>query len=44
MTQRELAEIIALFNKLQIENNPSLTESEKEIYKQFIDYIKKLVK
>lgn len=44
MTTKELAEIISIFKKLEIENNPNLTETEKELYKHFIDEIKNQVK
>lgn len=44
MNIKNLAEILAILDKMQIENNPNLTEIEKEIYKHFIDEIKKQVK
>lgn len=44
MTNKELAEILSILNKIQIENNPNLTETEKELYKHFIDKIKNQVK
>ena len=43
MTQKQLAEIIAAFNKLEIDNNPYLTHEEKEAMKHLIDEIKKKV-
>ena len=44
MTQKQLAEIIAAFRKLEIENNPNLTDYEKELLKSLIDEAKKKVK
>ena len=44
MNIKNLAEILAILDKMQIENNPNLTEIEKEIYKHFIDEIKNQVK
>lgn len=44
MTQKQLAEIIAAFRKLEIENNPNLTDYEKELLKLLIDEAKKKVK
>lgn len=44
MTQKQLAEIIAAFKKLEIENNPNLTDYEKELLKSLIDEAKKKVK
>ena len=44
MTPKELANIITVFDKLQIENNPNLNSAEKELMKSLIDKIKKQVK
>lgn len=44
MTPKQLAELLSILDKLKIENDPNLTKREKEIYKQFIDEIKKQVK
>ena len=44
MTQKHFAEIIAAFRKLEIENNPNLTDYEKELLKSLIDEAKKKVK
>ena len=44
MTQKQLAEIIAAFRKLEIENNPNLTDYDKELLKSLIDEAKKKVK
>lgn len=44
MTQKQLAEIIAAFRKLEIENNPNLTYEQKEALKHLIDEIKKQVR
>lgn len=44
ITQKQLAEIIAAFRKLEIENNPNLTYEQKEAMKYLIDEIKKRVK
>ena len=44
MTQKQLAEIIATFRKLEIENNPNLTHVQKEVMKHLIDKTKKQVK
>lgn len=44
MTQKQLVEIIAVFRKLEIENNPNLSPYEKELLKFLIDEMKKQVK
>lgn len=44
MNLKNLAEFIAVVDKLEIDNNPNLTEIEKEIYKNAIDEIKKQVR
>ena len=44
MTQKQLAEIIAAFRKLEIENNSNLTYEQKEAIKHLIDEIKKQVR
>ena len=43
MTPKDLANILAIFDKLQIENNPNLNSAEKELMKSLIDKIKKQV-
>ena len=43
MNAKELAEILSILNKIQIDNDPKLTELEKEIFKQFVDEIKNKV-
>lgn len=44
MNIKNLAEVVSVLDKIQIDNNPDLTELEKEILKHFIDEIKKQVK
>ncbi len=44
MTQKQLVEILAVFRKLEIENNPSLTRYEKELFKALIDELKEKAK
>lgn len=44
MTPKQLAEIIAIFRKLEIENNPNLSHEEKELLKLAIDELKKQIK
>lgn len=44
MNIKNLAEILAILDKMQIDNNPNLTDLEKEVLKQFIDDIKNKVK
>ena len=44
MNIKELAEVLSVLNKIQIEINPNLTETEKELYKHFVDEIKNKVK
>ena len=44
MTQKQLAEILAVFGKLKIENNPNLTHYEKELLKSMIDEIKREIR
>ena len=44
MNQKELAEIIAIIRKLEIDNRADLTDAEKELMKQFIDFIKEQVR
>ena len=43
MTPRQLAEILAIIDKLKIENDPYFTREEKDVWKQFVDEIKKQV-
>lgn len=40
MNLENLAEYIAVMDKLEIDTNPNLSEIEKEIYKNAIDEIK----
>lgn len=44
MNIKNLAEILAILDKMQIDNNPNLTDLEKEVLKQFIDDTKNKVK
>lgn len=44
MNQKQLAEIIAIIRKLEIDNCVDLTDTEKELMKQFIDFIKEQVR
>lgn len=44
MNQKQLAEIIAIIRKLEIDNRADLTDAEKELMKQFIDFIKEQVR
>lgn len=37
MTEKELAKLLAIFNKLKIEFNLNLNSDEKELLKQLID-------
>ena len=41
MTTHELAEFLALVDKLGVETHPNLTREEKELWKLLIDDIKK---
>lgn len=43
MNPKDLANIIAIFDKLQIENDTNLNNAEKELIKSLIDEIKKQV-
>ena len=43
MTPKDLANIIAIFDKFQIENDTNLNSAEKELMKSLIDEIKKQV-
>ena len=43
MNPKDLANIIAIFDKLQIENDTNLNSAEKELIKSLIDKIKKQV-
>lgn len=43
MNAKELAKILSILNKIQIDNDPKLTELKKEIFKQFVDEIKNKV-
>lgn len=44
MNQKQFAEIIAVVRKLEIDNSTDLNDAEKELLKQFIDYIKEQIK
>ena len=44
MNQKQLAEIIAIIRKLEIDNRVDLTDIEKELMKQFIDFIKEQIR
>lgn len=44
MNQKQLAEIIAIIRKLEIDNRVDLTDAEKELMKQFVDFIKEQVR
>ena len=44
MTNKEIIEVLALLNKVKIEYDPTLTEYEKELWKSFVDEIKKHAK
>ena len=39
----ELANFLAILNKINIENNPNLSRAEKEYFKQMVDIMKKQV-
>lgn len=41
---RNLAEFLAILDKLEIQFNPNLTDLEKEVYKKAIDELKKQVR
>ena len=43
MNLRNLADIIAILDKIQIQTNPNLSDEQKEIYKHYIDELKKKV-
>lgn len=40
MIQKDLMEFLAIWEKLQIETNPNLTQAAKKLCKSFIDAIK----
>ena len=44
MNQKQLAEIIAIIRKMEIDNRVDLSDMEKELLKQFIDYAKDQIK
>ena len=44
MNQKQFAEIIAVVRKHEIDNSTDLNDAEKELLKQFIDYIKEQIK
>lgn len=41
MNQKQFVELLAALKKLEIENNPNLSDYEKELCKQMVDEIKK---
>lgn len=41
MNQKQFVELLAALNKIEIDNNPNLSDYEKELFKQLIDEIKK---
>jgi len=43
VNQKAIIEFIAILNKLQIQNDPGLTDAQKEICKYCIDELKKKV-
>ena len=43
MSPKQLAEFLAIVDKLNIQLNPNLTEYEKEFWKQFIDELKRQI-
>ena len=44
MNLRNLAEFLAILDKLKIHSNPNLTDIEKEIYNKAIDELKMQVR
>ena len=44
MNLKQLAEFLAVLDKLEIQSNPNLTDIEKEIYKKVIDELKEQVR
>ena len=44
MTNKQAVELLALLNKLKIESDHSLSKEEKELWKWFVDEIKKQAK
>lgn len=44
LNQKQLAEIIAIIRKMEIDNRVDLSDMEKELLKQFIDYAKDQIK
>lgn len=44
MNLRNLAEFLAILDKLEIQLNPNLTDLEKEVYKKAIDELKNQVR
>lgn len=43
MNKVQFTQILAIIDKMKIENSPFLTREEKELWKQFIDEIQKQV-
>ena len=41
MNQKQFVELLVALNKIEIDNNPNLSDYEKELFKQMIDEIKK---
>ena len=44
LNQKQLVEIIAIIRKMEIDNRVDLSDVEKELLKQFIDYVKDQIK
>lgn len=44
MNKKQLAEIIAIIRKFEIDNSIDLSDVEKELLKQFIDFAKNQIK
>ena len=44
MNLRNLAEYLAILDKLENQSNPNLTDLEKEVYKKAIDELKNQVR
>ena len=44
MNLRNLAEYLAILDKLEIQSNPNLTDLEKDVYKKAIDELKNQVR
>ena len=44
LNQKQFTEIIAIIRKMEIDNRVDLSDVEKELLKQFIDYVKDQIK